>query len=351
MGLIAGSGLLIISLTGSVLVFHDELDAAIAPDVFLALPISTARLPLDILVTGVEKGLPDYEISSWSFASASDAVDRVYVVKHGHRERLLVTVNPHTGAILGGPLDARRSAMGWVLDLHYTFLAGRVGTLVAGLFATLLCLLGLSGFWLYRDFWTNFIRLRWRASRQIFLSDLHKTVGIASLAFNLILGFTGAYWNLPSAIRQVRFGNGLPPELTGRHWSHSISLDALLSRSRQDLPGFQPTFIAFPGVPGADIQIFGHTGSSLRGDYGSTVTFHAQSGVRTGIREIGKAGFWAQITDVFRPLHYGTFGGFFVKTVWCVGGLTPGLLAITGFFMWRRRQVGGNVKTSFKFSP
>jgi uncharacterized iron-regulated membrane protein len=343
-GLIAGIGLLIIGLTGSLLVFHDELDEAIAPDVFLARPISTARLPLDILLVGVEKGLPDHEISSWAFASAPDAVDKVYVVKHGRRERLLVTVNPHTGALLGGPLDARHTATGWVMDLHYTLLAGRVGTLVAGVFAALLCLLGLSGFWLYQDFWTNFIRLRWRASRQIFLSDLHKSVGIASLVFQLILGFTGAYWNLPSAIRQFRFGNGLPPELTGRHWSRSISMDALLNQSRQDLPGFQPTFIGFPNAPGANIQIFGHMGSPLRSDYDSTVTFQAQSGARTGIREIGKAGLWGQITDAFRPLHYGTFGGLFVKALWCMGGLTPGFLAITGFLMWRQRQFGRNIK-------
>jgi uncharacterized iron-regulated membrane protein len=344
MGLIAGVGLLVIGLTGSLLVFHDEIEKAIAPDMFLSLPVSTARLPLDVILQGVEKGLPDHEISSWAFASAPDAVDKVYVVKHGHRERLLVTVNPHTGAILGGPVDARRTVMGRVMELHYTFFAGRVGTLVAGLFAALLCLLGMSGFWIYRDFWTNFMRLRWRASRQIFLSDLHKTVGIASLVFNLILGFTGAYWNIPSAIRQFHFGNGLPPELTGQRWSQSISLDALLNRSRQDLAGFQPTFIAFPAAPGADIQIFGHAGSSLRSDYDSTVTFHGQSGARTGIREISKGGFWGQIIDAFRPLHYGTFGGFFVKAVWRVGGLTPGLLAITGFLMWRQRRVGGNVK-------
>jgi len=341
-GLIAGIGLLIIGLTGSLLLFHDELDAATAHDVFPALPNSTARLPLDILLTGVEKGLPDYEISSWAFAPAADAVDRVFVVKHKRRERLLVTINPHTGAILGGPLDARHTVTGWVMDLHYTFCAGSVGTLVAGIFAALLCLLGLSGFWLYRDFWTSFIQLRWRASRRIFLTDLHKTVGIASLAFQLILGFTGAYWNIPSALRQFRFGSGLPPELTGRHWSKSISLDSLLQQSRQDLPGFQATFIALPVVPGANIQIYGHTGSPLRSEYCSTFTFHPQSGARIEMREIGKAGLWGQVTDSFRPLHYGTFGGFFVKALWCAGGLTPGFLAITGFLMWRQRQVGRN---------
>jgi len=306
---------------------------------FLARPALSTRQPLDILLAGVEKALPDYEISSWLPASEPGLVDRVFVVQHHHHERLLVTVNPYTGAILSNPLDGRHTVTGRVMELHYTFFAGGVGTLIAGLFAVLLCLLGLSGFWIYQDFWSNFIRLRWRASRQIFLSDLHKTVGLASLVFQLILGFTGAYWNIPSALRQFRFPNAHPVELAGRHWSLAISLDALLERSRRECPGFQTTFIGFPAVSGADLQIIGHAGGAFRSDYDCAVLFDAQSGAQKATRDIRKAALWDQITDAFRPLHYGTFGGLFIKILWCVGGLTPGLLAITGFLMWRQRQL------------
>jgi len=250
MGLLAGIGLLVIGLTGSLLVFHDALDAVTAPRLFLAQPASSTRQSLDILLANIEKALPDYEISSWLPASEPGAVDRVFVAKHHHYERLLVTVNPYTGAILASPLDARCTLTGRIMELHYTFFAGRIGTLLAGLFAVLLCLLGLSGFWIYQDFWSNLIRLRWRAGRQIFLSDLHKTVGISTVVFQLILGFTGAYWNIPSALRQFRFPNAHPPELTARQWSRKISLDALLDQARQALPGFQPTFIGFPAVSG-----------------------------------------------------------------------------------------------------
>src|SRR5208282_3199831 len=114
------------------------------------------------------------------------------------------------------------------------------------------------------------------------------------------LGFTGAYWNIPNAIRQFRFGSALPPDFTGRHWSRAISLDALLDRCRQALPGFQPTFIGFPVVPGASLQIYGHTGSAFRSDYDSSVTFDAQSGASHGTRDILKAGLWDQIVDTFR---------------------------------------------------
>jgi uncharacterized iron-regulated membrane protein len=338
MGLIAGLGLLVIGLTGSLLVFPNQLEEAAQPGMFLAKSKLSIRLPLDVLVKGVEKNLPDHEISSWAFASEPRAVDWVFVVKHGRRERRLVTVNPYTGAILGGPMDGSRTVVGWLMELHYTFFARTIGILLAGILAVLLCILGLSGFWIYHDFWSNFIRLRWRASRKIFLSDLHKAVGISSLAFQLILGFTGAYWNIPSAIRQFHFGNGLPPEFPARHWSRNISLDALLQRARDALPGFDPVFIGFPAAAGAAIQILGHVGSPFRGDYGSVVTFDPQSGAVKGTREIRKADLWTQITDTFRPLHYGTFGGIFIKLLWCAGGLTPGLLAITGFLIWRQRQ-------------
>ncbi len=295
-------------------------------------------------MANVEKALPDYEISSWLPATEAGAADRVFVVRHHHYERLLVTVNPYSGAILGSPLDARRTVTGRIMELHYTFFAGRIGTLLAGLFAVLLCLLGLSGFWIYQDFWSNLFRLRWRASGHIFLADLHKTIGIATVVFQIILGFTGAYWNIPSALRQFRFPNAHPPELTARQWSRSISLDALLVLARQDFPGFQPTFIGFPAVSGADLQILGHAGSAFRSDYDCAAVFDAQSGARKSIRDIRKAGLRDQITDAFRPLHYGTFGGLFIKIVWCACGLTPGVLAITGYLMWRRHQLGPKPK-------
>jgi uncharacterized iron-regulated membrane protein len=344
MGLLAGIGLLVIGLTGSLLVFHDELDTATAPGLFLAQPALSTRQMFDILLSNVQKALPDYEISSWLPGSEPGAVDRVFVVKHHDYERLLVTVNPYTGAILAGPLDARRTVTGRIMELHYTFFAGRIGTLLAGLFAVLLCLLGLSGFWIYQDFWSNFIRLRWRASRQIFLCDLHKTVGISTVVFQLVLGFTGAYWNIPNAVRQFRFPGAHPPEFPTRHWSRNISLDTLLDQAAQALPGFQPTFIGFPVVSGADLQIIGHAGSAFRSDYDCTAVFDAQSGARKSIRDMRKAGLKDQIADTFRPLHYGTFGGLFIKIVWCAGGLTPGLLAITGYLMWRQRQPGPTLK-------
>jgi uncharacterized iron-regulated membrane protein len=42
-----------------------------------------------------------------------------------------------------------------------------------------------------------------------------------------------------------------------------------------------------------------------------------------------------QITDSFEPLHLEPSP---VKILWCLGGLAPGVLAITGYILWWKRK-------------
>ncbi len=37
------------------------------------------------------------------------------------------------------------------------------------------------------------------------------------------------------------------------------------------------------------------------------------------------------------PLHFGTFGRWPVKVLWCLGGMAPGVLAASGFLVWQTR--------------
>ena len=91
---------------------------------------------------------------------------------------------------------------------------------------------------------------------------------------------------------------------------------------------------------GGPILLFGAVDGQnvFRSDYGSIVSFDGKSGKVTSATAIPDAGVWAQILDAFRPLHYGTFGGLPVKILWCLGGLTPGILAVSGALMWWQRN-------------
>lgn len=350
LGLVAGLGLLVIGLTGSLLIFHEELELLFNPEMVRVEPASIGRsdtspsnrLPLDTLLAHAQRQLPDHEVTGWlPQYEAPHLADLLYVIERGNNEWLVATLDPYTGNLLASPRLGSTTLTGWLLDLHYMFLADHVGMFLAGLFGVMLCVLGASGVWMYREFWKNFFTLRWNRGARILFSDLHKFTGIASVAFNLILGFTGAYWNLTHLVGHWINGDPPQPKIEQRLYPETLSLDALARDAAQRLPGFRGNFISLPSDPAAPAVIFWGTiepRGRFTGPYGSTVSYDPQTGAHTATSDLRTQGWWARFADSFTPLHYGTFGGLTVKILWSLGGLTPGLLGITGFLIWLRRR-------------
>ncbi len=342
LGLIAGLGLIVIGLTGSLLVFHDDIEAAINPELVTVTPTPAGRLPAAELLVSAERQLPGYSVAGWLYQlDEPEKADLLYVRKHGSPDWLFATANQYTGEILASPRLGTETFTGWILDLHYQLLADHTGLLIAGLLGLALFLLGVTGIYLYRAFWKNLVTFRWNASRRILFSDTHKFIGITSVAFNLILGFTGAWWNLTHVIGHWIEGHDEEkPAAAVRYYAEPLNIDALIADTDKHIPGYLPRFVSLPSEEGGwPVTFYGQApGHFLTGPYGSTVSYDPQTHVFKESYDIRQAGLWSRIADTFTPLHYGTFGGLPVKILWCLGGLTPGALAITGFVMWRLRR-------------
>lgn len=344
-GLIAGLGLLLIGVTGSLLVFRDQLDGLFATKMMRVVPTPAGRLPLDELLASAQRAWPNFEVTGFGRRRDVHLADLVYLKQIGSHEYRAATLDPYTAKPLADPMNPNGTLTGLLLELHYTWFAEHIGMLITGIFAVLLCLLGVTGVWLYRDFWKNFFTLRWGRSARIFFSDAHKMLGISSVVFNLLLGFTGAYWNITHvATDGLGHHDEEADRMPGRLYSSAISLEKLSAEASSRLSGFEVNWVSFPTKPGEDITLWGKVPSSnpFTGDYGSTVVFDPQTGALKSANDLRQAGLWAKITDTFAPLHYGTFGGWPIKVLWCLGGLTPGLLATTGFLVWRARRRSAN---------
>ena len=80
--LIAILPLLIISLTGSILVFKVELDTLLMPDKMQVNNTDPAeRLSLDVLMAKVKSTYPKYEIGSWELFDDNSRTDTAYLIK------------------------------------------------------------------------------------------------------------------------------------------------------------------------------------------------------------------------------------------------------------------------------
>ncbi|MFT3991132.1 MAG: PepSY-associated TM helix domain-containing protein [Luteolibacter sp.] len=341
LGLIAGLGLLVVGITGSALVFKQEIDALVAPELVRLPDPSKPRLSHDAFLAKIQSELPDYRVAGWGKAPKPGLSDAVYAIPLGKTEGKLMYVDSTTGIPRNPNLEQNKTFTDWLLEIHYSFLGDHAGAFIVGIFGVVLFLLGCSGVYLYRGFWKTFFRLRWGKSARIFFSDFHKMVGITSTVFNLLLGFTGAWWNITHIVGHWIEDHPEPViTSTQRYWADGVSIDSMVAAARDKLPGYQANWITLPFTEKDDVMMFGSIDrqSVLHSPYGSIVVCDAKTGDVKSATSIQQAGIGLQILDSFRPLHYGNFGGIPVKILWSIGGLTPAILAITGTLMWWKRK-------------
>lgn len=343
LGLICGLGLLIIGLTGSVLVFHQEITETLHPEEVLnqGPTLQSERLAISELTATVEDKFPDFWIRGWLFNTVSERRDRAYVMDRGGDEWHILYIDPYSGETSERPLGYNETLYGWFINLHYTFFADHWGIGIAGIFALGFVVLGVSGIYIHRPFFKSLFRLRWKASARIFLSDLHKAIGITTIPMNLVLGLTGAYWNISHLVHElVEHAHEEEEPIAVAYEDYGSRIDSLADIADESIPGYSLNYVYFPTEEDPTFYLYGqHPGAgAFRSLYGSRVWVSADSGAVTHSSDLRQAGLWAQTADAFEPLHFGSFGGMATQILWCFAGLSPSILSLSGTLILIKRK-------------
>lgn len=345
--LIAIIPLIVISITGSVLVFKSEIDGLLMPNSHFVVKALPERLPIDKLIAKTERTYPNYIVASWEIFN-DDTADRVYLIKRGTEQWAKLHLNQYTGDILSEPVGTSHYFTDWFLELHYTFLLndfknlpGQTGTVLGFFFAVFLLVLGISGLIIYRKFWRRLFSVRWRATLQIVLSDIHKMTGVLGSPIIIILAITGGYFNWAVWYHEtIEHAQEEHYVLTNPLYSHDISLQQILDDSKKQISTFNGTFLVLPLEPDENITLFGEvsTTNPLASEYANTITYSKLTGEHMANWDIREVGIGWQVIDSFRKLHFGYFAGLVSKVLWAVIGLSPVWLAGTGFYLWFTRR-------------
>lgn len=331
-GLVAGVFLLLSSVTGSVLVFHHEIDRAqFASLSTLAAPATELRI--DNSIEGILQAYPESDIRVPELPEAPNQALK-YEIRKGDT-RKWVFVHPETGETLGVVKRADKRLVHVLLDLHYNLLSGTPGKITVLLGGIALAVLTVTGFLLYRRSILKVLAFRQRISfksRRSLFSSLHRVVGVWSLVFNLMISITGTYIAftiVQSAFAQRNAAVEVPPI--------SVSVDAVLGQVRKDYPGFEVNYLRFAG---GTLSVLGRMASDPA-YYGST---YSNLQVDLGTGKVKGASFlrdmpWHQrLISILKPLHFGDYAGLGVKLLYSFFGMLPGTLAVSGFFIWRLRN-------------
>lgn len=334
-GLIAGIFILVISLSGVILVFDDDIDEAMFAG-HARLETPAKALHIDKSIGWVRAENPGWDIRVPALPASPDEA-LLYELRQGQLRRWLF-VHPETGEKLSTVGQAHNRFSYVVLNIHYNLLSGTPGKIVVLLIGVALLLLTITGFILYRRSVLKVLTFRQKicfSSRRSMFSGLHRVVGVWALAFNLLMCVTG----LSLAITVVNAAlKGGPKEVAVPEITTSV--DATMAQARATYPEFEITYLRFPVNEEGKIQLLGrlYSDPSYYGKFYSKI----QADYTTG--ELGAPYFVRDQTLLDRfltslhPVHFGDFAGLFVKLLYAFFGLMPGILSISGFVIWYYRQ-------------
>jgi uncharacterized iron-regulated membrane protein len=196
-GLGAGLYVFLISITGSVLVYRNEIFRAATPAP-IVVTASGERLTEDQLKAAAVRSYRGSTATSVSQPrNPLQAVEVTLMIKGRETRRLF---DPYTGRDLGDAVPFALTLAFWLLDLHDNLLAGPTGRAVNGFGALsliALCLTGAVIWWPGIAKWRQSLWLDWRANWRRLNWTLHSTLGFWFFLIVLIWGVTGAYLCFP----------------------------------------------------------------------------------------------------------------------------------------------------------
>jgi uncharacterized iron-regulated membrane protein len=208
-GIGLGLYIIMISVTGSVLVYRNELNVATS-----RVPIvskgSSPRLDDTALSAAVVRVYPGYQIER--IARARNLDEAVGVWMHRGEDAKVRLFDPRSGADVGPWKPFGLAVVDWIANLHDNLFAGPLGrtlNLFGAIATVLLAATGLTIWWPGVERWRRSLVVRRGVGWKRFVWDLHGVIGFWSFAFILVFGLSGIYLCAPEQIQA--FADWLEP--------------------------------------------------------------------------------------------------------------------------------------------
>lgn len=344
-GLATGLALLLIGISGSVLVFQDELDGYFGPSIEASKQV-LPTLKLDSLYHVATAHEPNVGGIGWM--NPVDSLSAPYHFRLYLNDGMVTTydlaelsLDPHTGKILrSGRYDHWSSGiLQWIYQFHFSFHAGMPGTLFTALLGLTMLFSCITGALIFRKrFWSVILfryRIDWTNKRRRY-SDLHRVLGTWSMVFTMIIFFTGFWMNLFAFEGKTWKKKAQPSPPV---YPHFQSMDKLMKKAKQAMPDLEIQHVYFPTQKDQSFRVSGR----IKGDpaiFGNAarVVIDPIDAHLISSSSLAELSFSEKWEKVVQPLHAGSFAGWPIKVVYVLLGLIPGIMAITGFFLWKRRK-------------
>jgi uncharacterized iron-regulated membrane protein len=202
-GIAIGLYVLMISLTGSILVYQNELNRAATPKPVISNG-SGPRLTDAELTDAATRVYPGYRVVNLIRARNPDQAVDVWLRRDDEMKQRMF--DPHSGTDLGESVPTGIWLISRLLDLHDNLFAGHTGRKVNGVGAVALLALAATGFviwWPGIKTWRRSLSVRRGVGWKRTVWHLHSMIGFWSLAFTVIFAVSGIYLGFPESFQSL----------------------------------------------------------------------------------------------------------------------------------------------------
>jgi uncharacterized iron-regulated membrane protein len=338
-GLVAGTFLLLLGVTGSLMVFENEIDRVLNPTLTRVQP-GEKRVSLREMKSSLEATYPGRTVVAFSISPKSDTAWGATLNSKTEQEALNLAFNPYTGEVLGVESD-RNNFVSNVHDFHLRLMMGDTGGSIVSWAAVLLLFLSLSGIVLW---WPRKrLTVRWQGPLTQVNFELHQVLGIYLSLFLMIFSITAIVIHWESGATQLanRITHSVELSASPRQQpltpnAVTLSPDQLVSIAESAAPGARATWMLLAANPvriamkyPEDRTPSGRTNVFVDA-YSGRVVYEVNS--RTAPLGYRIVKLWN------REIHTGEIGGLPTRVLVCVLSLGLPVIAATGPLIWWNRR-------------
>jgi uncharacterized iron-regulated membrane protein len=388
LGLGAGIILFIVGLTGTVYVFHTEVERAMNPQLYHVTSQGSATLNADVLIAGVEKKLGGKVVSlqmpgdegATYIASIKPGKLKGEKVKEetGDNKKAKAKpedkkaaepknknyfINPYTGEVIA-EVGAAKTAQFFstVQKLHrWLLLDNETGKLIVGSAVVLFFFIIVSGWviWFPKKIknWKQGFTVKFSANWKRINHDLHNSLGFYASFLLMIMCLTGLCWTfdwykngasavLGAKVYKVKGEKPMMSKPVSDSGMQAQTITAFIGKANEIFPYNGDMRVIIPAEPNAVITVT----KNKTGAFAIAATDKVQLD-RFTLQPLKTERFAdkrlnEKVADSIRAIHTGEIFGVISKILYLLAALIGTSLPVTGTLIWLNKKKKKSKKTT-----
>ncbi len=368
LGFTSGLVVFIVSLTGCLYVFEEEIRDFVQAKYLYVNPENKAKIPVNEAIAIVEKTFPKEKITQVRWKTAPENTIIVYT-----KSRKAISLNPYSGEILG-TRNMETDVLNVIEHIHTSLLLGDIGSEIIKWNVLIFFILLITGVILWFPKNVKFLKqaftVKWSARWKKINYDFHSVYGFYLSWILLFISLTGIWWMFDSVkdfvywatnskqtykekvfsipphaekvkdeVQKVKLGEQYDKEeITKNNLTKSkLILNCYLHAAKQG-KGFNQVFVSLPQDSLATIRIlFRYPYTSLVRNQ-SNFYYDQYSGklLRADLYQNYSIGDKVRSSNY--DLHTGRMFGMTGKILAFLASLFATTLPITGFLIWWNKR-------------